>query len=106
MYAVIRTGGKQYKVAADDVLEIERIAGDAGDAIEFDQVLMLGGDSPEIGVPLIKGASVSAELVEQFRGEKITIFKKKRRSTYRRKLGHRQEMTKVRIKEILTAGSK
>lgn len=101
MYAVIRTGGKQYRVAADDVLEIERIPGNAGDTVDFDQVLMVGGDkSPKIGAPLVKGAKVSAELVEHLRGKKIIIFKKKRRTTYRRKLGHRQELTRVRIKEI------
>ncbi len=107
MYAVIRTGGKQYKVAADDVLDIERISGEAGDAVEFDQVLMVSGDgAPQIGAPTVKGASVKAELVEHLRGEKIIIFKKKRRTTYRRKQGHRQELTKVRIKEIVAAKSK
>lgn len=101
MYAVIRTGGKQYRVAADDVLEIERIPGNAGDTIDFDQVLMIGGEkAPKIGAPLVKGAKVSAELVEHFRGKKILVFKKKRRTTYRRKQGHRQELTRVRIKEI------
>lgn len=101
MYAVIRTGGKQYRVAADDILEIERIPGNAGDTVDFDQVLMVGGDeAPKIGAPLVKDAKVSAELVEHLRGEKIMVFKKKRRTTYRRKLGHRQELTRVRIKEI------
>ena len=107
MYAVIRTGGKQYKVAADDVLEIERISGNAGDKVDFDQVLMVGGDGKaKIGAPLVKGAKVTAELVEHFRGKKITIFKKKRRTTYRRKLGHRQEMTRVRIENITAKASK
>ena len=101
MYAVIRTGGKQYRVAADDVLEIERIPGNAGDTVDFDQVLMVSGDTgAQIGTPILKGASVSAELVEHFRGNKILVFKKKRRTTYRRKQGHRQELTRVRIKGI------
>lgn len=107
MYAVIRTGGKQYRVAPDDVLDIERISGEAGDTIEFNDVLMVGGDAePQVGTPHIDGASVAAELVEHLRGQKILIFKKKRRTTYRRKQGHRQELTKVRITQILTDGAK
>ncbi|HKJ63113.1 MAG TPA: 50S ribosomal protein L21 [Hyphomicrobiales bacterium] len=107
MYAVIRTGGKQYRVAADDVLEIERIQGKAGDKVDFDQVLMVSGDDgAQIGAPLVKDATVSAELVEHFRGNKVLIFKKKRRTTYRRKQGHRQELTRVRITDILTGGAK
>lgn len=107
MYAVIRTGGKQYRVAPEDVLEIERISGEAGDAVEFTDVLMVAGDAePQVGAPLVEGATVAAELVEHLRGEKILVFKKKRRSTYRRKQGHRQELTKVRITEILTGGAK
>jgi large subunit ribosomal protein L21 len=106
MYAVIRTGGKQYRVAPEDVLEIERISGDAGDAVEFGDVLMVGGDNVEVGSPLVSGASVAAELVEHFRGEKVIIFKKRRRQNYRRKQGHRQELSRVRITEILTGGAK
>jgi large subunit ribosomal protein L21 len=107
MYAVIRTGGKQYRVAPEDVLEIERISGDAGDTVEFSDVLLVAGDAgPEVGAPLVAGATVAAELVEHLRGGKILIFKKKRRSTYRRKAGHRQELTRVRITEILTGGGK
>ena len=106
MYAVIRTGGKQYRVAQDDILEIERLPGETGDKIEFTDVLMVGGDEPQIGAPLVDGASVAGELVEQFRGQKIIIFKKKRRTTYRRKQGHRQNLSKVRITEILTGGAK
>ncbi|MBX2804767.1 MAG: 50S ribosomal protein L21 [Hyphomicrobiales bacterium] len=107
MYAVIRTGGKQYRVAADDVLEIERIQGKAGDKVDFGEVLMVSDDAgAQIGTPLVKGASVAAELVEQFRGDKIIIFKKKRRTTYRRKQGHRQELTRVRITDILIDGAK
>ena len=107
MYAVIRTGGKQYRVAPEDVLEIERISGDAGDTVEFSDVLLVASDAgPEVGAPLVAGATVAAELVEHLRGGKILIFKKKRRSTYRRKAGHRQELTRVRITEILTGGGK
>jgi large subunit ribosomal protein L21 len=108
MYAVIRTGGKQYRVAADDVFDIERVSGEPGDTVEFADVLLLGGSDgePQIGAPLISGASVAAEVVEHHRGEKILIFKKKRRQNYRRKNGHRQELTTIRITEILTEGAK
>jgi large subunit ribosomal protein L21 len=105
MYAVIRTGGKQYKVAPEDVLQIEKIEGAAGDAVSFSDVLMVAGDGgPAFGAPLVSGAVVSAEVVEQGRGPKVIIFKKKRRQNYRRKRGHRQELTTVRILEILTGG--
>jgi large subunit ribosomal protein L21 len=107
MYAVIKTGGKQYRVAADDVLDIEKLPGEPGDLIEFGEVLMVGADGdPMIGAPLVSGASVAAEVVEQGRGEKIIIFKKKRRQNYRRRNGHRQYLTTVRILEILTDGKK
>lgn len=107
MYAVIKTGGKQYRVQPDDILEIERLPGEAGDILEFDQVLMLSGDSGfEIGTPVIAGALVAAELVEQTRGDKIKIFKKKRRKHYRRTMGHRQDLSQIRITEILTGGAK
>ena len=108
MYAVIRTGGKQYRVAADDVLDVERLSGEPGDKVEFVDVLLLGGGDgdPQIGAPLVSGAMVAAELVEQHRGEKIIIFKKKRRQNYRRKNGHRQELTKVRIVDIFANGVK
>ncbi len=107
MYAVIRTGGKQYKVAADDILKIEKIPGAVGETVQFSDVLMLGGEGDaQVGAPLIDGASVAAEVVEQGRGDKIIVFKKKRRKNYRRKLGHRQDLTVVRITEILTGGGK
>jgi large subunit ribosomal protein L21 len=108
MYAVIRTGGKQYRVAPTDVLDIERISGEAGAKIEFADVLLLGGGDgePRIGAPLVSGAKVTAEVVEHHRGEKIIIFKKKRRQNYRRKKGHRQELTTIRITEILADGQK
>ena len=105
MYAVIRTGGKQYRVAPEDVIEVEKVPGAAGDIIQFSDVLMLGGEgAPEIGTPMVDGASVAAEVIDQTRAPKIIVFKKKRRKNYRRKRGHRQELTAVRITEILTGG--
>jgi large subunit ribosomal protein L21 len=106
MFAVIRTGGKQYRVAPNDVIEIEKIAGNPGDIVELGEVLLLGGDEPKAGKPLISGALVAAEVVEQGRGEKIIVFKKKRRKGYRRTKGHRQLLTTIRITEILTDGKK
>jgi len=107
MYAVIKTGGKQYRVAPDDVLEIEKLPADPGETIEFKDVLLVDqGGEPKIGTPLVDGAIVSAEVVEQGRGEKIIIFKKKRRQNYRRRNGHRQYLTTVRILEILLDGQK
>lgn len=106
MYAVIRTGGKQYRVAPEDIIEIEKISGEAGEIVQFGEVLMLGGDKPEFGAPLIDGASVAAQVIEQKRADKILVFKKKRRKNYRRKKGHRQHLTAVRITEILTGGKK
>jgi large subunit ribosomal protein L21 len=102
MYAVIKTGGKQYRVAADDKLIIEKIAGDAGATVEFTEVLMVGGNGdPVVGAPLVAGARVTAEVVEQGRGDKVIAFKKRRRKNSRRKRGHRQELTTVKIKEII-----
>jgi large subunit ribosomal protein L21 len=104
MFAVIRTGGKQYKVAQDDLITVEKLAGDPGATIELGEVLMVGeGAEITTGAPLIAGASVSATLVEQRRGPKIIVFKKKRRQNYRRKNGHRQYETVLRITGI-TAG--
>jgi len=101
MFAVIRTGGKQYKVAKDDLLEIERIEAKAGDKIDLGDVLMVGGEgAPKVGSPLVAGAKVKAEVVEQTRGPKLTIFKKRRRQNYRRKNGHRQDLTLVKILDI------
>jgi large subunit ribosomal protein L21 len=101
MYAVIKTGGKQYRVAANDVLEIEKIAGDAGTTVEFKDVLMVGGDAgPKIGAPFLAGAKVTAEVVEQGRGPKVIAFKKRRRKNSRRKRGHRQDLTTVKITGI------
>ncbi len=107
MFAVIKTGGKQYRVAADQTLEVEKLAGDAGDTIVFDKVLMVAGDGePMVGAPIVAGASVAGEIVEQKRGPKIIIFKKRRRKNSRRKNGHRQDLTLVRITDILTDGKK
>ncbi len=107
MFAIIKTGGKQYKVATDDMLQIEKLDAQAGDAITFDNVLMMGeGSEVTIGAPLIEGATVIGELVEQFRAKKIIVFKKKRRKKYRRTNGHRQHHSMVRITDILAAGQK
>ena len=100
MFAVIRTGGKQYKVAKDDVLVVEKLAGDVGKTLEISDVLMVGGDKPKTGTPTIAGASVTAEILEQGKGEKVIAFKKKRRKNTHRKRGHRQPFTKVKITEI------
>jgi large subunit ribosomal protein L21 len=103
MFAVIKTGGKQYRVAANDLLTVGKVAGSPGDIVTF-PVMMLGGDKPSIGAPLVAGAAVAAEVVEQRRGAKIIAFKKRRRQNSRRKRGHRQEYTVVRVTEILTDG--
>jgi large subunit ribosomal protein L21 len=99
-YAVIKTGGKQYRVKSGDVIHVEKLTGDAGDKVTLDQVLMLGGDDVKVGAPLIDGATVEAEIVEQMRAPKIIVFKKRRRQNYRRKKGHRQEMTTLKIGTI------
>ena len=107
MFAVIKTGGKQYKVAPNDVLRIEKIAGEPGDTVELGSVLMVGGeDGLTIGAPLVEGAAVAAEVLEQARADKIIVFKKKRRKNHRRRNGHRQHETVLRVTEILTGGKK
>jgi large subunit ribosomal protein L21 len=98
--AVIRTGGKQYRVSAGDLIQIEKIEGASGDKITFDEVLFLGGDAPKFGAPLVEGAKVQAEIVRQARGEKIVVFKFKRRKKHRKKQGHRQSYTAVKITEV------
>ncbi|MEA1935218.1 MAG: 50S ribosomal protein L21 [Thermodesulfobacteriota bacterium] len=101
MYAVIKTGGKQYKVSEGDILNIEKIEGEQGDTVIFDEVLMLSGDVDiKVGTPYVMGAKVTGEIVAQTRGPKIKVFKMKRRKGYRRKTGHRQELTGLEIKEI------
>lgn len=104
MYAVIKTGGKQYRVSTDDVLNVERLAGETSAKVEFSDVLMVGsGDNVKVGSPTVAGAKVVAEVVEQTRGPKLIAFKKRRRKSSRRKKGHRQDLTKVRITEIVGA---
>ena len=107
MFAVIKTGGKQYRVAANDVIKIEKLDGEVGDVIEIGQVLAHGeGDDVTIGAPLVEGALVTAEVVSQGRAKTVIAFKKRRRQNSRRKRGHRQHETTVRIAEILVAGAK
>jgi len=106
MFAVIKTGGKQYKVSAEDVITIEKLDAESGSTVTFEEVLMLGGDNAQIGAPLVEGATVVGEVVEQGRARKIIIFKKKRRQGYKRTKGHRQHQTTVRITDILAAGEK
>jgi large subunit ribosomal protein L21 len=107
MFAVIKTGGKQYRVAAGDTITVEKIAGDPGEVIAFEQVLMLvDGETTEVGAPSVAGATVAGELVEQARGAKVITFKKRRRKNSRRKRGHRQDLTVVKITDILTGGVK
>jgi large subunit ribosomal protein L21 len=101
MFAVIKTGGKQYKVAAGDVLEVELVAGEAGATIEFDKVLAVGGEQGvKLGKPFLAGAKVTAEVIGRTRGEKLIIFKKRRRQNSRRKNGHRQDYLSVKITNI------
>ncbi len=105
MFAVIKTGGKQYRVAAEDVLKIEKIKGEPGEIVQLGDVLVVGGDNVTLGVPTVAGATVAAEVLEQGRGPKVIAFKKRRRKNSRRKRGHRQEFTLLRITEILTDGA-
>ncbi|MEM9750254.1 MAG: 50S ribosomal protein L21 [Pseudomonadota bacterium] len=105
MFAVIRTGGKQYTVAKDDLITVERLPGDAGETVALTDVLMVGdGEAITVGAPLISGATVAAEIMEQGRAKKIVVFKKKRRQNYRRKKGHRQLQTTLKVVDILTDG--
>ena len=106
MFAVIRTGGKQYRVAAEDVIKVEKVKGDPGEIVQFGEVLVVGGDDVTLGVPTVAGASVAAEVLEQGRGAKVIAFKKRRRKNSRRRRGHRQEFTLLRVTEILTDGAK
>jgi large subunit ribosomal protein L21 len=106
MFAVIKTGGKQYRVAADDKIKVARVAGEPGDIVEFGEVLVVGGDSTQLGIPTVSGATVAAEVISHDRGPKIIAFKKRRRKNSRRKRGYREEYSLVRITEILTDGKK
>jgi len=102
MYAVIETGGKQYRVAPGDVVDIERSEGLEGDALEFERILLVGGEgAPKVGAPLLEGARVKATRIDEVRGPKIRVFKKKRRKGYRRTRGHRQDLVRIRIDEIV-----
>jgi large subunit ribosomal protein L21 len=107
MYAVIKTGGKQYRVAQGDILRVEKLDAEAGDLVIFDQVLMIGGEGdPLVGAPGVEGASVTAEVLDERKDKKVIIFKKRRRQNYRRKRGHRQWITVISISEILKPGVK
>ena len=106
MFAVIKTGGRQYRVVPDDVLEIGKIAGDVGTIVQLGEVLVLGGDTPVLGAPTVAGASVAAEVLQHKRGPKIIAFKKRRRKNSRRKRGYRDEITVLRVSEILTDNAK
>ena len=105
MFAVLKTGGKQYKVAVNDVVTLEKLPAEAGASIEFDTVLMLGGETVTVGAPFVAGATVKAEVLEQMLGPKVISFKKRRRKhSSQRKRGHRQHLTRVRITDIVAAG--
>jgi large subunit ribosomal protein L21 len=104
MFAVIKTGGKQYRVAADELIKVARVAGEPGDIVEFGEVLVVGGDNVQLGTPSVSGATVAGEVVSHDRGPKIIAFKKRRRKNSRRKRGYREEFSLVRITEILTDG--
>jgi len=106
MFAVIKTGGKQYRVSAGDKLRIEKIKGEPGEIVQLGDVLVVGGDSVTLGAPTVAGASVAAEVLDQGRGPKVIAFKKRRRKNSRRKRGHRQDFVLIRISEILTNGAK
>jgi len=106
MFAVIKTGGKQYRVAAEDVIRIDRVDGQPGEIVEFGEVLVVGGDTPQLGTPKVAGATVAGEVLQHTRGDKVIAFKKRRRKNSRRKRGYRHEFSVVRITEILTDGAK
>ncbi len=106
MFAVMKTGGKQYKVQSGDILRVEKLAADAGEKIQFNEILMLGGDNVTVGAPLVAGAAVQAEVVDQIKGEKVINFVKRRRKhSSKRTKGHRQKLTLVRVTEILASGA-
>jgi large subunit ribosomal protein L21 len=106
MFAVLKTGGKQYKVQSGDTLKIEKLAADAGETVQFNDILMLGGDAPVVGAPFVADAGVQAEVIDQIKGEKVIHFVKRRRKhSSKRTKGHRQKLTLVRITEIMTAGA-
>ncbi|KAB7615600.1 50S ribosomal protein L21 [Amylibacter sp. SFDW26] len=105
MFAVLKTGGKQYKVASGDILRVEKVTGNAGDTVQFNEILMVGGDKPTIGVPTVAGAAVQAEILEQGKGPKVINYVKRRRKhSSQRKKGHRQQITVLRVTDILAKG--
>ena len=106
MFAVIKTGGKQYRVAAEDVIRVDRVNGQPGEIVEFGEVLVVGGDAPQLGTPTVAGATVAGEVLQHTRGDKVIAFKKRRRKNSRRKRGYRDEITVLRITEILTNDNK
>jgi large subunit ribosomal protein L21 len=106
MFAVIKAGGKQYRVAAEDIIRVDRVSGQPGEIVEFGEVLVLGGDTPQLGSPTIAGATVAGEVLQHTRGDKVIAFKKRRRQNSRRKRGFRHEFSVIRITEILTDGAK
>ena len=106
MFAVIKTGGKQYRVVPDDVLEVGKIEGEVGSIVQLNEVLVVGGDTPVLGIPTVAGASVAVEVLDHKRGPKVIAFKKRRRKNSRRKRGYRHEFSVIRITEILTGGKK
>src|SRR5437763_7779247 len=106
MFAVIKTGGRQYRVVPDDVLEVGKIEGEVGTIVQLSEVLVVGGDTPVLGLPTVAGASVAVEVLQHKRGPKVIAFKKRRRKNSRRKRGYRDEITVLRISEILTDSAK
>jgi large subunit ribosomal protein L21 len=106
MFAVIKTGGKQYRVAAEDVIRVDRVEKKPGEVVSFGEVLVVGGDTPLIGAPMVSGATVAGEVLAHERGDKVIAFKKRRRKNSRRKRGYRHEFSVIRITEILTDGKK
>jgi large subunit ribosomal protein L21 len=106
MFAVIKTGGKQYRVAAEDMIRIDRVENKPGEVVSFGEVLVVGGDTPSIGAPTVSGATVAGEVIAHERGDKVIAFKKRRRKNSRRKRGYRHEFSLIRITEILTEGKK
>jgi len=106
MFAVLKTGGKQYKVASGDILRIEKVTGNAGDTVQFNEILMMGGDTPVIGAPRVAGAAVQAEILEQAKGPKlINYVKRRRKHSSQRTKGHRQQITVLRVTDILAKGA-
>ena len=106
MFAVVKTGGKQYTVRAGDVLRVEKLAANAGDKIQFNEILMVGGDAPVVGAPLVAGAGVQAEVIEQIKADKVISYVKRRRKhSSQRTRGHRQQLTLLRVTEVLEKGA-